>query len=161
MAQAFAKFAHHHNDIWLAVVGMDEAGIGNDFARLCGSALSRVRRIDYMETTAHAMVSADVLVLPSYREGFGSVVIEAAACGVPAIASRIYGLTDSIEENVTGLLHPPGDIAALHECMQRLCVDSELRLKMGAAACRRVQLDFSMEAVTAAFVAYYEKFLGH
>ena len=50
------------------------------------------------------MAAADVFCLPSYREGFGSVVIEAAAAGLPAIGSRIYGIIDAIEDGVTGLL---------------------------------------------------------
>ena len=45
---------------------------------------------------------ANVLCLPSHREGFGTVVIEAASCGLPTLASKIYGLYDSISENKTG-----------------------------------------------------------
>lgn len=157
LAQVFAQFSHDHDDVWLAVVGPDEAGIGNEFERLCGKALSRVRRVNYMATPEHAMAAADVFVLPSYREGFGNVVIEAAACGVPAVASRIYGLIDAVEENVTGLLYTPGDIADLRNCLQRLCVDSALRLKMGTAARVRVKKYFSMHTVTAAHLTYYEK----
>lgn len=160
LAQAFAQLARDRDDVWLAVVGPDETGIGNEFEQLCGNALSRVRRLNYTTTPEHAMAAADVFVLPSYREGFGSVVIEAAACGVPAVASHIYGLTDAVEENVTGLLYPPGDIVALRDCLQRLCGDSALRHKMGTAAHLRVQEDFSMHSVTAAHLAYYENLLG-
>ena len=46
---------------------------------------------------------ADVFCLPSYREGFGVVIIEAASVGLPAIASRIYGITDAVDEGVTGI----------------------------------------------------------
>ena len=48
---------------------------------------------------------ANVLCLPSHREGFGTVVIEAASCGLPTLASKIYGLYDSISENKTGFFH--------------------------------------------------------
>ena len=50
------------------------------------------------------MAAADVLILPSYREGFGLVIAEAASCGIPAIAYRINGVVDAIEEGVTGFL---------------------------------------------------------
>jgi glycosyltransferase involved in cell wall biosynthesis len=157
LARAFAALSRDSDDIWLSAVGPDEAGISNEFERCCGIALTRVRRVSYTSTPEQAMAAADVFVLPSYREGFGSVVIEAAACGIPAVASRIYGLTDAVEENVTGLLHPPGDVTALSECLRRLCTDSTLRLKMGNAARARVQADFSASTVTAALVDYYEK----
>jgi glycosyltransferase involved in cell wall biosynthesis len=103
------------------------------------------------------MMAADVFVLPSYREGFGSVIIEAAACGLPAVASRIYGLTDAVEEGVTGMMHPSGDASVLCNCMQRLCDDSDLRVRMGNAARIRAQEKFSMHVVTAALVDYYDK----
>lgn len=159
LAQAFAELSRECEHIFLAVVGPDEAGIGNEFDRLCGAAVSHVRRIDYTARPEDAMAAADVFVLPSYREGFGSVVIEAAACGIPAVVSRIYGLTDAVEENVTGLMHRPGDVAALVNCLKMLCTDSTLRCKMGNAARARAQADFSMHTVTAALVAYYEQLL--
>lgn len=159
LAQAFTDLALERDDIWLVVVGPDEEGIANGFERICGAAMSHVLRIDFTSTPEQAMAAADVFVLPSYREGFGSVVIEAAACGIPAIASRIYGLTDAVEENVTGLLHPPGDVTALSDCLRRLCTDSTLRLKMGNAARARAQADFSMQTVTSALVDYYDKLL--
>ena len=50
------------------------------------------------------MATADVFCLPSYREGFGTVIIEAAACGTPSIGSNIYGISDAILDKETGLL---------------------------------------------------------
>lgn len=159
LAQAFARLARENSDVWLAMVGPDEGGVGAQFENLCGDAMAHVRRIDYTPTPEHYMAAADVFVLPSYREGFGSVVIEAAACGIPAVASRIYGLTDAVEEGVTGLLHPAGDIAALHDNLARLCRDHALRSRMGEMARVRAATDFSMASATAALLAYYEKIL--
>jgi glycosyltransferase involved in cell wall biosynthesis len=83
------------------------------------------------------MTAGDIICLPSYREGFGSVLIEGAACGLPAVASRIYGVTDAVVENVTGLLHPPGDIVALADCLNRLISDDEGRRTLGRNARER------------------------
>lgn len=159
LAQAFARLASHNDDVWLAMVGPDEGSIGARFENLCGDAMAHVLRIDYTPTPEHYMAAADVFVLPSYREGFGSVVIEAAACGIPAVASRIYGLTDAVEEGATGLLYPAGNIAALHESLAQLCRDHALRTRMGEMARARAATDFSMTSVTAALLAYYEKIL--
>ena len=157
LAKAFSQLSYYREDVWLAVVGTDEAGIGSDFDKLCGKSVSRVRRLGYTEFPEHYMAAADILILPSYRESFGITLIEAAACGIPAIASRIYGITDAVEENVTGLLHPPGDVTSIVNCLQVLCNDRDLRLKMGKAARIRVEKDFSMDTITAAFIDYYKK----
>jgi glycosyltransferase involved in cell wall biosynthesis len=159
LARAFSALSRIRPDIWLLVVGHDEGDISHEFGQLCGVALSRVLRVDYLPTLMHAMVAADILVLPSYREGFGSVVIEAAACGLPSVVSRIYGLTDAVQENVTGLMHPPGDVTVLVDCLLRLCNDDILRRTMGNAALKRAQADFSMHTVTAALLTYYEGLL--
>ena len=70
----------------------------------------------------------DVLLLPSYREGFGNVVIEAAAMGTGAIVSDIPGPTDAIEEGLTGATVPPADAAALEERM-RDCLEGRICLR--------------------------------
>ena len=87
----------------------------------------------------------DVLCLPSYREGFGSSVIEAAACGVPALASRIYGLTDAVVEGQTGWMHNAGDVQYLAnklDCL--LAAPAELASK-GEAAREYVENYFAEE----------------
>lgn len=160
LARAFARLASDFDNVWLALVGPDEAGVGARFNELCGDAVARVARVGYTSVPEHYMAAADVFVLPSYREGFGSVVIEAAACGIPTVASRIYGLTDAVEEGVTGLLHPPGNVAALHETLARICGDAALRARMGENAKNRATAHFSMNAVTAELLAFYEKILG-
>lgn len=159
LARAFALLAHERADIWLAVVGPDEADIAADFDALCGDARMRIYRLAYTERPQDAMAAADIFVLPSYREGFGNVVIEAAACGIPTVASNIYGLCDAVEENITGLLHPAGDIGALRDCLLRLCNDVPLRQQMGRAARARVQADFSMQKITQALITYYDNIL--
>ncbi|WP_241801425.1 glycosyltransferase, partial [Pseudomonas putida] len=64
--------------------------------------------------------AADFLCLPSYREGFPVSILEAGACGIPAIGSDIYGVKDAIRDQQTGLLFPPHDIKALSRLLVRL-----------------------------------------
>lgn len=98
------------------------------------------------------MAAADVFVLPSHREGFGMVVLEAAACGVPAVVSDIYGLSDAVEENITALKTPVSDSAGLESALRQLVEDEVLRKRMAEAGLRRVREKFTASAITAAWL---------
>lgn len=100
--------------------------------------------------------ASDVLCLISEREGFGTVVIEAAACGVPAIVSDIYGLRDSVVPDETGLVVRLGDENQLRTAMSRLC-ESSFRIRLGLAAKERVEKQFSSESMTELWLKYYEQ----
>ena len=105
------------------------------------------------------MASADVLVLPSYREGFGSVIIEAAACAIPTVAYRIDGVIDAVVEERTGVLVEVGNIEALAAAMLDVSRDSQGRQRLGSEARDRVSKEFSSAVVTAEWVALYKPLL--
>jgi glycosyltransferase involved in cell wall biosynthesis len=159
LAQAFSKLARVRDDVWLAMVGPDEANLQAEFMKRCGEASSRVRCIDYTITAEHYMIAADIFSLPSYREGFNTAVIEAAACGIPSIASDIYGIVDSIDNGVTGLLHAPGDVEAIFELLRKLCNDPDSVKRMGEAARNNARTYFSMHDLTEAFLRFYARLL--
>jgi glycosyltransferase involved in cell wall biosynthesis len=94
--------------------------------------------VGYTEIPEQFMAIADILCLPSYREGFGTVVIEAAAMGLSTVGSNICGLVDAIVDEETGILVTPCDVMALQEALVRLLSDAMLRTSMGVAARRRV-----------------------
>lgn len=104
-------------------------------------------------------VQAAVVACPSHREGFGVVCAEAMARGRPVVASRIGGLADLVEDEVTGILVPPGDVPALRRALERLLGDAALRERMGAAARERIRERFGWDRVTAATIALYEDVL--
>lgn len=120
----------------------------------------RVRFVGMTDRPEDYMAAADIFCLPSYREGFGSVVIEAAAVGVPAVASRIYGLSDAVDDGETGLLHTPGDIAAIESTLRILVSDGDLRTRMGTRARERAVTQFAASRVVAAQMAFYDDLLG-
>jgi glycosyltransferase involved in cell wall biosynthesis len=160
LAAAFANLCRSRDDIWLALVGPDEENMATLARQLCGAHADHLRLVDYTNTPQRYMAAADVFCLPSYREGFGTVVIEAAACGVAAIASRIYGLTDAVIDAETGLLHAAGDVAAIETMMARLAGDRALRQRLGAAARNRACADFAMPVLTSALLVFYAKMLN-
>lgn len=153
-----AAFSRLPEGCRLLFVGPDEAGMRGRIEDLA-AATGRLHFVDYTDSPERYMAAADVFCLPSYREGFGSVILEAAACGVPAIGSRIYGVTDAIEDGKSGLLFPPRDVGALATCMLRLHDDHALRRSMGAYAGERAEKVFSSARVTDAWLEYYDALL--
>lgn len=100
---------------------------------------------------------ADVMCLPSYREGFGNVVIEAAAMGVPAVGTDIVGLRDSIVADETGLLVPPRSVPGLAAALARMLQDDVLRRQMAQAAQARALAHFTAMSVNALVLAEYSR----
>ena len=84
----------------------------------------------------------DVLVLPTYREGFPTVALEGASMGLPLITTDATGARDAVQHGVTGLQVAVGDAVALHRAMERLAGNEELRREYGQAARIRVSRDF-------------------
>jgi len=82
---------------------------------------------------------ADVLVLPTLGDTFGIVLVEAMACGLPVVASRLGALDEVVDDGVTGLLVPPDDVPALRAALVRLASDAPLRRAMGDAGVRRAR----------------------
>ncbi len=103
---------------------------------------------------------AAVVVCPSRREGYGVVAREAMAHGRPVVAAAVGGLTDAVEDGVTGLRVPPRDPAALRAAIETLLADADLRRQLGAAA-REVARDrFSWPAATEATLRAYRDALA-
>ena len=90
---------------------------------------------------------ADIFCLPSYREGFGSVILEASAYGIPAVGTRIPGLIDSIEESVTGFLVESRNTFALEMALENMICQKDLRKKLGQNAYERVVRDFDYKLI--------------
>jgi len=98
---------------------------------------------------------AAVVACPSRREGFGVACAEAMAHGRPVVASAVGGLLDLVEDERTGLLVPPGDVAALRAALERLLGDRDLRSRLGAAARARAAERLAWDRVTDATVDAY------
>ena len=117
--------------------------------------LKNVRRLGYQSNPEYWLSLTDVFCLPSYREGFGNVVIEAAAMGVPTVGTDIPGLRDAVVHEETGILVPPKDVAALSRALEILIEDSSLRNRMGLKAQKRVREQFDASKVNALLIAEY------
>jgi len=152
---AFARLAREEPDAHLIMAGPDEENWANACIALAAQFPGRVHREGLVRRPEDFLSAADVLCLPSYREGFGQVILEASAAGIPSVASRIYGITDAVIDETTGLLHRAGDVEAIVSAMRRLTTDGALRARMGAAAHARAASEFSQERLTGALRELY------
>lgn len=148
LANAFKQARMRHQNLHLLLVGPDEDCIGKEIMSLFDASLRKfVQILGQTDSPNEFMAASDVFCLPSHREGFGTSVMEAAACGLPAIVSNIYGLTDAVVDGETGLYHIKGDYSDLARKISDLLIDDALRLRMSIAARSRAENFFSSPAV--------------
>lgn len=160
LAAAFLKVNRRYANVRLIVVGPDEGSIKGKMSEICSSCAEKIAFVHYTDSPESYMAASDVLCLPSYREGFGSVIVEAACVGIPAIATNVYGVSDAIEEDKSGLMHNPRDVDALAEKMCQMIVDPAKRDEMGAYARRRALTMFSMERLNSELLSFYGELFG-
>lgn len=160
LIQAFEKLMVDEPDTCLVLLGPSEIDVGALLDNFGRAIKGRVIMPGFTSEPERFMAIADMLVLPSYREGFGTVVVEAAAMGIPTIGTNIYGLSDAIVDGKTGLLVPVKDVDKLTEAITYLLKNNVLRCEMGANARRRVEEQFSDELLNELMLKEYERFLG-
>jgi glycosyltransferase involved in cell wall biosynthesis len=116
-----------------------------------------IRFIGYSSQPEQYLSVVDIFCLPSYREGFGNVTIEAAAMGIPTVGTNIVGLKDAVIDGVTGLLVPPKDHVALASALEVLINDDKQRIAMGKSARARAIALFDSRKVNDAVTKEYQR----
>jgi glycosyltransferase involved in cell wall biosynthesis len=104
--------------------------------------------------------TVDIVVLPSYREGLPKSLIEAAACGLPLVATDVPGCREVITDGEDGLLVPVRDAVALAAAIARLIDDRKLAARLGAAARKKALSQFDERIVIDRTIAVYQELLG-
>jgi N-acetyl-alpha-D-glucosaminyl L-malate synthase BshA len=121
---------------------------------------SMVHGVGAQEEVVPLLSISDLFLLPSAQESFGLAALEAMACEVPVVASRIGGLPEVIEDGVSGFLHPPEAIDEMARSAIALLKDEALRQRVGGAACRRVREQFCVDRVVPMYEACYRSILS-
>ena len=103
---------------------------------------------------------ADLFLLPSSEESFGVAALEAMACGVPVVASRVGGLPEVIKDGVSGFLHDEQDLDAMADSGVQLLSDPQLHQRVAAAGLGRVHTRFCAEEVVPRYESLYKELCG-
>lgn len=141
------------------VIGPDDTSKGDSLpTELVDRARSDGIRFLGMRTDVEDIYRAlDIFVLPSHREGFPRAAMEAAATGLPVVATDIRGCREVVEDGVNGLLVPVRDPASLAEGIRTIGEDFELRARMGAAGNQRARLFFDESAIVRTVLDSYRQ----
>lgn len=119
----------------------------------------RVEYLGHVDDMPALLERADIVVLPSYREGTPRILVEAAAAGKPVVATDIAGCRGLVEDSVNGLLMPVRDVPALAGALRKLLADAELREQYGRAGRQIFEAGFSEELVLSKTLAIYRELL--
>ncbi len=133
--------------------------VGNDEENLKKTIINKknIKFFPYTNTPEKFMQAADIFCLPSKREGFGTSIIEAGACSTTSIGSNIYGITDSIVNGKTGLLHKLDNISDIESKMNKLVNNQKLRKHMGIQARKRAIDKFDQNQASRNLLNYIKK----
>lgn len=153
LAEALRLLQHRRVAVQLLLVGAAETEDGPALD-VPGIPVARTGFVPNPERYYSLM---DVLCLPTFREGFPNVVLEAAAGGVPTVTTDATGAVDSVVDGETGLVVPVRDAVALADALARLVADAELRRRFGAAARERARARFDRSLVWAAQEEFYRE----
>lgn len=159
LVEAFSRLCEERDDVKLMLVGRLE----DQLDPLPVNTKETINRCEYIEFVGFQtdvrpfLAASDVLVLPSYREGFPNVILQAGAMGLPVIVTDVNGSDEVIEEGVNGVIIPKYDADALYNVMLAMVSNRECTGKMADVARNIIAEKFDQRDVWAATVEMYKR----
>jgi N-acetyl-alpha-D-glucosaminyl L-malate synthase BshA len=135
-----------------------ELSEASQLARTLGVAAD-VQFLGEQELVVPLLSASDVFLLPSVQESFGLAALEAMACGVPVVASKVGGLPEVVEDGQAGYLHPPDDLEGMAKSVVRLLTDERVHQTVSTAARNRARDRFCDSRIVPLYESYYEEVL--
>ena len=159
VVEVFARIASKVRARLLLVGDGPDLGRALDTARALGVA-KQVEAVGEQDQIIPLLSISDLFLLPSAQESFGLAALEAMACEVPVVASRVGGLHEVIDHGVTGFLHDPSDIQGMADSGIALLTDAELHARVAGAGRRSVRKRFCRDLIVPQYEAFYAEILG-
>jgi glycosyltransferase involved in cell wall biosynthesis len=156
LEESWQSLRQKYSSIYLLFIGPEE--MQNPVPKRCMERLKADPKVIFtgsVENPIPFYAVMDILVLPTYREGFPIVPLEAAAMELPVVSTSVDGCVEAVIDGVTGILVPPRDSQALAEAIEKLINKSDLRKKMGRAGREMVLRDFQPKVIWQALYNNY------
>lgn len=157
LVASFDKLSKSYSNVSLLLIGPEEGEINpiSKETSLCINSNTKIYCLGRKKDVKPYMIASDVFVLPSYREGFGMVLIEAGALGKPCITTDITGCNEIIVHGKNGMVVPPKDESALYEAMENCLLHPEDIGRMAAMARPMIASRYDRKIVQHAFLKEY------
>jgi glycosyltransferase involved in cell wall biosynthesis len=146
-----------HPDLQVLFLGQGPLAATLEAAIREAGLAGRVHLLGFRDDLADLLPCLDLLVHPAHLEGLGVSLLQAASAGVPIVASAVGGIPEAVHDGETGLLVPPGDVAALGAAIDSLLADPERRRVLGAAGKALMESAFSIDAMVEGNLAVYRE----
>ena len=154
LLKAFNSLSKKYQNIKLLMVGSDEEKFSEHLLKNYPNLKEMVLIKNFTLETHKYYICSDIFIMPSYREGFGLASIEASSCGLPVIASNIYGLIDSVKDGINGFLHQPGEEKKIESLVTKLINNKNYISELGANGRNLAIEKYSQEKVINFFCDY-------
>lgn len=159
LVEAFTRLRMVRPDVKLMIVGRFEEDLdplpysARDFLNTCPA----IELAGYQSDVRPYMAASNVLILPSYREGFPNVIIQAGAMGLPVIVTDVNGSDEVVEQGVNGIIVPKYDVEALYNAMLTMVNNADKTKQMSDVARKMIAERFDQRDVWAATVEMYKQ----
>lgn len=156
LVQAFQLLRDRHPALHLLLVGPVDERAGSEPEVLEAIDLDpRIHPVGFQGDPERYLVASDIFCIPSYREGFGTVAVEAAALALPVVATRVAGLVDAVVDGQTGILIPAKDVQETARALEELIDDPATRQRMGEAGKARAHAYFDARIINGLVIREY------
>jgi len=158
--EIFARVLKKVPNVRLVMVGDGSERVNVEHRAQCLGIYEKCSFVGKQPNIVDYLSASDVLLLPSEQESFGLAALEAMACEVPVIASRVGGIPEVVTDGETGFLSEVGDVEKMAEDAARLVADADLRRSMGQSARESALSRYRTDIVIPQYIQFYETVLA-
>ena len=158
--EILARVLKQNANARLVMVGDGSERTNAEHRARCLGIYDRISFVGKQPKIVDYLSVSDVLLLPSEQESFGLAALEAMACEVPVVASRVGGVPEVVDDGETGFLSHVGDVEKMARDAARLLVDKELRQQMGKSAREAALSRYRTDIVIPQYLEFYETVLA-